>query len=48
MDNPELDKLAAKARADEAEGKIWLERYLNWIIAALCFVAGAILGHLWR
>lgn len=48
MDNPELEKLVTDAKADAAQGKIWLEKYLNSIIAALCFVAGAILGHLWR
>lgn len=50
MTTPEEKFEAAKNEVVAAESKIktFFRAHLTWIIAGACFVAGTILGHLWR
>jgi len=46
MDDPKLKKLIDKAKATEADGRIWLERHWNWIAVFLALGVGFIAGRL--
>lgn len=46
MDQPELEKLIAEAKADKSEIKTFFITYATHLIAGTCFVVGVIVGHL--
>jgi hypothetical protein len=45
MDHPELEKIEAQAKAEEAKFVAFVRTYCCYLFAAICFCVGILIGR---